>query len=334
MGENVVKDFADLVADRILPIDMISKVVVLAQGALWKHRMVRRPGHGDRRHNKLHATESDIVTHLIATHRVLLTNGSVELSESPPEDAAETDLAQRITATFRRTLPALRMAGKWLRANTRYISQSRRQAPMDDGSTPTTPSRNAWRGRDKKHTAPPVVVNGLDAFWREYARFCSTLLRAFPLEALPKLRTQLEEDIEMAGFLPLRKFMMGPDGRATGTGGGASPKDDTSDAGKTNGDANGIVNGNEVPPSENGSEQRSQSVRSVTRDQVHPNEEQLMRIADIIADAQAISEDEVAIYSSTYSEILTLTVTEHADWFRGCTVSLQDRGVYTFYRKI
>ena len=38
------------------------------------------------------------------------------------------DLAQRITATFRRTLPALRMSGKWIRGNLRYLSQAQVQA--------------------------------------------------------------------------------------------------------------------------------------------------------------------------------------------------------------
>ncbi|KAF7799492.1 hypothetical protein EIP86_010727 [Pleurotus ostreatoroseus] len=283
LGEMVVKDFADLVGDRILPIDMISKVIILAQGALWKYRMARRPSHGDRRHTRSHATESHIVSHLIATHRVLLKNGSVELAESPPEDAAEHDLAQRITATFRRTLPALRMAGKWLRANTRYISQGRRLAANgDDVSVSATPSRDSGRGgRDKKHHAPPVIVVGLDEFWTEYATFCTSLIRTFPTEELPKLCTQLEEDVEMAGFLPLRKFMMGPDGRVAGIGlsGAVSPRG----AGESTIRANVSVDGQQ---------QTAETDSPIPRDQVHPNEEQLMRISDILADAEAIAEDE------------------------------------------
>ncbi|THH02022.1 hypothetical protein EW026_g765 [Hermanssonia centrifuga] len=264
-GERVIEDFAGLVADRILPIDMISKVIVLVQGALWKHRMVRRPGHGDKRHTRLHSTESNIVSHLIAAHRVLLQNGSIELLESPPEDAVEHDLAQRITATFRRTLPALRMAGKWLRANTRYISQGRKTGASED-SPSMTPPKDTGKGKEKRSSAPAIVVDGIQEFWIEYTRFSNTLIQAFPTEKLPELRVQLEEDVEMAGFLPLRKYMLGADGKPPGSM-------------KMNQDAAGTAND---APQE----------RISQRDQVHPNEEQLMRISDILTDTTAVAEDE------------------------------------------
>lgn len=271
MGEKVIEDFAGLVADRILPIEMISKITVLAQGALWKHRMVRRPSNAERRPSSLAVTESNIVTHLLATHRVLLENGSIELAEAPPDDAEEGDLAQRITATFRRTLPALRMAGKWLRSNTRYLSQGLKHAA--NGDEVPTGAKDSPRGRDKRGGGSAVIIGGIRDFWREYTRFSEALINAFPVEKLPELRTQLEEDVDMAGFLPLRKYMTGADGKPLGT-----ARHPPSENGKVNGDA---------VPSEDGTTQ--------SRDQVHPNEEQLMRIADILTDAMAIAEDEVSI---------------------------------------
>ncbi|KAI0088293.1 hypothetical protein BDY19DRAFT_950147 [Irpex rosettiformis] len=270
LGEKVVEDFASLVADRILPIDMISKVVVLLQGALWKHRMLRRPSNGEKRSARLSATESQIVTHLIATHRVLLENGSIELTEAPPEDAVEHDLAQRITATFRRTLPALRMTGKWLRSNTRYISQTRKNSPtsQDDGSG----VKEFGKGKEKRsNNTPPVVIGGIEKFWSEYSRFCDALINAFPVEQLPELKTQLEEDIELTGFLPLRKYMYGSDGKPPGSRVALT-------------DAHGERDGS--------SDSHSSQERLVGRDQVHPNEEQLMRIADILLDAKAVADDE------------------------------------------
>jgi len=119
-AEGVLEDFASLVSERVLPTDTISKVIVLAEGALWKHRTIR---------DSIVTTsspviiESYIATHVLGLHRVLLEIGLVELAESPPQDAAENDLAPRITATFRRMLPALRIAAKWLRANFKYVLQ-------------------------------------------------------------------------------------------------------------------------------------------------------------------------------------------------------------------
>lgn len=274
MAEKVIADFAGLVADRILPIDMISKVIILLQGALWKHRMLRRPAGGERRSTRPSTAESQIVTHLIATHRVLLHNGSVELTDSPPEDGAEYDLAQRITATFRRTLPALRMAGKWLRSNTRYISQGRKVVASNEDEASAL--KDANKVKDKRNSnAFPIVIGGIQEFWTEYVRFCATLIHAFPVEQLPELRTQLEEDIELAGFLPLRKYMYGSDGKPPG-----SRRASTD-------------------PHEGKAEPRVSQDRPTSRSQVHPNEEQLMRIADILLDARAVASDEVWLRGSS-----------------------------------
>ena len=264
MGERVIEEFAGLVTDRILPIEMISKIIILVQGALWKHRMVRRPSNAEKRSSRLAVTESHIVTHLIAAHRVLLENGIVELAEAPPEDAAEGDLAQRITATFRRTLPALRMAGKWLRSNTRYLSQSLK-APSN-GVEEIAVAKDP-KGRDRRGGNSVITVGGIYDFWREYARFSTSLISAFPVENLPKLSTQLEEDVDMAGFLPLRKYMVGSDGKPLG-----STKHHPSDS---------------VQPATSTADPQDPCA-------VHPNEEQLMRIADILVDANAVAEDEVS----------------------------------------
>lgn len=263
MGERVVEEFAALVTDRILPIEMISKIIILVQGALWKHRMVRRPSNAEKRSSRLAVTESHIVTHLIAAHRVLLENGIVELAEAPPEDAAEGDLAQRITATFRRTLPALRMAGKWLRSNTRYLSQSLK--PPANGGEEVVVAKDS-KGRDRRGGNSVITVDGICDFWREYARFSTSLINAFPVESLPKLMTQLEEDVDMAGFLPLRKYMVGNDGQLLGS------------------SRHIIVDS--VQPAANVTDLQDPCA-------VHPNEEQLMRIADILVDAKAVAEDEV-----------------------------------------
>lgn len=213
------------------------------------------------------AIESSIATHLLTMHRVLLEVGIVQISEAPPEDAAEHDLAQRITAEFRRTLPALRIASKWLRANLRYLAQAWQQLMADSvGNDGSSKPKGRRRESDRRSSAAPATVSmpGLSEFWRSYAQFATALWRIFPQQKLPKLVTTLEEDIEMAGFLPLKKYVP-----ADVVGVAVSPKDGASDD-------RGGVNSKLLPP-----------------EQVHPNEEQLMRIADILADAVALGRDDV-----------------------------------------
>ncbi|KAF8553487.1 hypothetical protein OG21DRAFT_1414234 [Imleria badia] len=248
-ADDVAKDFQGLVSERILPIETVSKVVVLSQGALWKHRMIRDTSPpSNRRSSGLpdsSAIESQILTHVIAIHRVLLEIGAAELAV-PPEDAAENDLAQRITAPFRRTLPALRIASKWLVANIKYVLHAAR-SPVGERISPT--------GRGTRG----VLIEGLPLFWAKFAQFYSALSGVFPPARLPPLTTPLDEDIDLKGFLPLRDLLV--DGGAL------------TDA----------VPGNETEGQQNGTTARG-------REKVHPNEEQLMRIWDLLKDAKSLAE--------------------------------------------
>ena len=231
-GEGVLSDFSALMSERALPIDIISKVIILAQGALWKHRTIRDPTTTTTTSSPI-TIESCIAGHVLGLHRVLLEVGLAQLNESPPQDAEESDLAQRITAKFRRMLPALRIAGKWLRANFKYVSQAQ---------------------KDTKNSLV-LVITGLPLFWHAYAQFTTELYHSFPADRLPSLISSLEEDIDMRGFLPLRKLM----------GGG--------DAGSTS-------------EAESGTKIAAQ---------VHPNEEQLMRIKDLLEDAKVLAGFEVRV---------------------------------------
>lgn len=254
--QNVCNDFKSLVSERHLPIEMVSKPIVLSQGALYKYRMVRDTDLASANNNKRSgsdisssvpsttAIEMRIFMHVLTLHRILMEIGLRELAEPPPKDAdSENDLAQRITAAFRRTLPALRIAGKWLKANYKYVMQNETTAII---STAT-----------KHEGRSPAVAQ----FWETYAHFFCALSRAFPMERLPSLKAPLEEDVEMRGFLPLRKMM------------GETRLSNASENGSTEGLA-----------------------LSQTREEVHPNEEQLMRISDLLFDARAVVEMEVRLY--------------------------------------
>ncbi len=214
--ESVVKEFSELVSNRVLPIDAITKVVITAQGALWKQRKASTSASA--------SMESRIASHVLALHRVLLQNGITELDEAAK--IVEEDLAMRITATFRRTLPALRIASKWLRVNLEYVL----------GNTPKDP-------------AGSIVISDLSVFWEAYTSFATRIVLVFPPTSLPKLKGPLEEDIDSRGYLPLGG-MLAQDTIAVG----------------------------------------SEGEDSRTPEQVHPNEEQLMRIWDIGRDARLIAE--------------------------------------------
>jgi protein SMG7 len=215
--ENVVKEFSELVSDRALSIDTVTKVVIAAQGALWKQRKASTTNV---------TMESRIASHLLALHRVLLQSGITELDEATK--IVEEDLAMRITATFRRTLPALRIASKWLRVNLKYVLGGTRRNP-----------------KDPVHS---IVISDISVFWEVYTSFATRVVLVFPPTSLPALKGPLEEDVDTRGYLPLGGILV-----------------------------------QDTPVDSEGEDTR-------TPEQVHPNEEQLMRIRDIGHDARLIAE--------------------------------------------
>lgn len=248
-------DFYALLSERHLPIEMITNTVVISQGALWKHRMIRdTPSIQNRKLESVAPSERTskiiewaILDHLFDLHLALLEVGKDELRVPPPVDAAENDLAQRITATFRRTLPALRLASKWLRANYTYVSQDHEftayQEKKSEEGAEVIKSASHQISRHSPNTRK---------YWETYTEFLRALIHAFPAHRLPSLTAPLDEDIEMKGFLPLKNLMNDP--KSTGEKSAVSP----------------------------GPAQAA-----------HPNDWQLMRIADLINDAKALASLEV-----------------------------------------
>ncbi|KZT01341.1 uncharacterized protein LAESUDRAFT_486112 [Laetiporus sulphureus 93-53] len=286
ISQKVIDEFRVLISERHLPPKMIWRVIVLAQGALWKHRDVRHKAARSRGSSRrsLYASdlcvESQIAGHLLALYRVLLEVGVVQLAEPPPEDAGE--LAQSITAPFRRMLPALRLSSKWVRANYKYILQSPRPHGVNGNRTDALDSRN----RPGRHSSAQLVLPGVQSFWSDYTEFFNALLRKFPLEKLPDLKTVLEEDVEMIGFLPF--------------------KDLISDDVMTSVLRKGALAG-ENPPLPEG---------------LHPNEEFLMRIKELLRDAKALadrqdtpvrfSENKFSLVSETRAEVAAAIPQDHS----------------------
>lgn len=194
--------------------------------------MIREPG------IKKDVKRDSVVEPLMASHildlfRSLLQIGTTQLRlalAETPDVQDKDDLAQRITAEFRRTLPALRIASKWLRSNLSYIESAQ-------SSVATSPTFSA----------------AITEFWSVYAEFFTALSETFPRARLPVLKGPLEEDVDMSGFSPIKRMMFN------------------------------------LPASTDNGLESGQS-------QVHPNEEQLMRIADLLGDALSVSDLEVRIY--------------------------------------
>lgn len=140
--------------------------------------------------------------------------GVSEMSESGSE--ADPDLAQRITAVFRRMLPTLRIASKWLRGNLAYIQQKL------------------------------GIAGTASEFWSAYIRFAQKLQHTFPKNKMPSLAAViLDEDVDMKGFSPLKDTLQTASGCTEATTG------------------------------------------------MHPNEEHLVRIADLTEEVLLIVNSEV-----------------------------------------
>lgn len=235
-------DFLVLLSERHLSMELILDTVVMAQSALWKYRMFQSSS-GVRKVASItpgNATviEAQIFLHILDIHRALMEVGVQELSEPIPEDAG-TDLAQRITATFRRTLEALRVSSKWLRANGKYMHQDPEFLAFQERQ-----SRNGRQvSKDSTQIPDPHSLDTI-RFWKTFLRFMNILSEIFPENQLPQLSALLEEDVDLRGFRPLRNVI-------------------------------DIVKEGDYP-------------------ELHPNDEQLMRIWDLLEDVKILAGEAVS----------------------------------------
>ncbi|ORY27370.1 hypothetical protein BCR39DRAFT_230143 [Naematelia encephala] len=113
-----------------------------------------------------------------------------------------------------------------------------------------------------RFTSPTIA-----SFWQAYRRLLSDLVRLFPISQLPSLAEPLEEDIDMRGFMPLSRGLPIPAGAS--------------------------MNG------QNGDTMPEETV-VIEQQDVHPNEEQLMRISDLQVDAKLLMQTE-AINGSVFA---------------------------------
>ena len=110
-------------------------------------------------------------------------------------------------------------------------------------------------------SVPPEVCAAVRGFWTSYANFTNALARAFPARLLPmsKGHVLLEEDIDMLGFAPLKRRMK------------------EASIGKAAQEVSGVT-----------------ANAAATSSAMHPNEEQILRICDLLGDAGLLAQSEVS----------------------------------------
>lgn len=204
LDQLVQHDFNLLVSQRHLLSDVISQVIVLSESAFCINRMVRPKTDRQLPASTFILLDWRIIRHIFDLHSTLLDVGTAELAVPPPSDVngGENSLALKITAVFRRTLPGLRIASKWILANYKTLGQDPEFVALKE--------QEQAKGIQMLKESPEKI-SGYSVqtmkFWDSYIEFIRALTEAFPKKNLPALASPLDEDLDMRGFLPLRKLM-------------------------------------------------------------------------------------------------------------------------------
>ncbi|SNX86288.1 uncharacterized protein MEPE_04997 [Melanopsichium pennsylvanicum] len=321
LSRSVLATFSSLVRARALRADQIVQFLVTALCASWTTRLWRgapvsssrdspRPssdGSEDRHRPKAvrgqrsskkrapspetgRCVEFQVTAHVLGAFRELAavdTAETREAMESNKELAAvlqEVDAPsapiKNLTAVVRRTLPALRIVTKWTKTHLEYmqrIEKRARDAMSQYGETDPIVVRSEMEVRpdserpDAHHAAYADTLESMQRCWSQYVDLINSLRYAFPFELLPNIGKVgavgapalcLEEDSDMRGFAPTRKATQStiPGGTTISVGMGEA----------------------------------CANIEAVRPSQVHPNDEQLMRIADLMIDAKVIAESDAS----------------------------------------
>jgi hypothetical protein len=242
LHQSMLERFDTLMRARQLPSEMIVKTTAMVIGSHWNMRFNQSQGESDpKQAERRRAVEAFSLAFLMSVFKTMIRVCADEAEEvlrntaladdsalATDEDDGEdvTDgaaLAQRITAVVRRILPSLRITSRWLKSHLDYLARASTQSPE--------------------------LGHVISDFWQEYKRLMLAFARVFPLAQLPSLIDPLEEDLDMRGFLPLR--------RRAG--------------------ADQAVDDNAL---------------AASLHEVHPNEEQLMRISDLLVDVKLLIQTE------------------------------------------
>ncbi|MCO5565467.1 hypothetical protein L7F22_019140 [Adiantum nelumboides] len=259
-----------LLHQRALHTDTIVQLIITAIASLWSRRLWRGNDSTTKEDSKKTTSsivaEQSILLHLCGLSRVLFEIGASETNEAMANTKSQQSnpsSARQISAVLRRMLPAVRVISKWLKLHMNYIQRSRQQSSQ---STSVSTNGNSIDSATSAKVSAQLA-NGIDDFWATYVHFINVIRFAFPFETLPSLGTSVgqsgmngldfEEDRDLRGFTPLK---------------------------------NASLNDVKTHLASNSTETGRIEVSATSN--LHPNEEQLIRIADILIDAKVIAETE------------------------------------------
>jgi hypothetical protein len=286
--------FSTLLAARQIPSEIIVKSLVMTIGAHWQARLSQQSTTAETsKPTKKIDTEAVSLEFLLGMATVLLELATHEVSQGLTDDALEAidaDISSALSgsavlddddddydlsnpeARLRRASgedrsmassvaePSSSARSGSLSNSPRYLAQNisavlRRLLPSLRIFSKWIKSNLEYLIRTAVAPATPTLGTQLARFWAAYCRFLNCVQAAFPISRLPSLDEPLEEDVDMRGFTPLKRGIMEPVGRS---------------------DAEDRELGDEP-------------------NDVHPNEEQLMRIADLSVDGKLLAQAEVSV---------------------------------------
>ncbi|PWN23271.1 hypothetical protein BCV69DRAFT_113965 [Microstroma glucosiphilum] len=280
--------FQAAVADRILPTDVIVRIFVTSVAASWTARLWRKSdsngsqkveasetGAGNLREDAQSLAlnvELQLLDHVLSTaqalfdiattqSRIALENASLPPSGTGSKGAArdgQSPATKNLTPVMRRVLPATRIASKWIKSHLDYIDRSQQTciSKAAEGFASVKGSSNNAEAVACA-AAELSLIQRVEDFWASFVIFTNTLRYAFPFDALPSLGT-----VRPTGAAPL------------------SLEEDT--------DLRGFI------PTRRGMLTQDDKPINPADRALHPNEEQLMRIADLLVDAKVIAESEAS----------------------------------------
>ena len=253
--------FTIAIEQRLLSSEVIVKIVVTALCALWNARMFRSPDKKTSERKSassksptpasLAVVEPFLLLHVLSLYRTLLLVGGAETAE-----LVESNVSSQIDTSTDDTLAlnisaVLRRTLPALRILSKWVSGQLDYIQRVQGRVAEQQASSMSAGVQAEGITQAELARGLNNFWRAYASFGTALGSAFPPARLPCAGAGgvwLEEDVDLLGFAPLKR--------------GLKEGAESTDGG-------------------------SLEIARVGTD-VHPNEEQLMRIADIQHDALVV----------------------------------------------
>lgn len=283
LSARFTKSFEAVVAERYLTTDTIVRIMVTSIAASWTARLWRKGANSSDKATdgaiksesspSLHV-ELQLLDHVLSLSRVLfkiaasqtrqaLEDAKVRAPSAPasmrPTNNGESDgaAAKNITAVMRRIIPALRIASKWMKAHLDFIERCQTLCITRAAEGMPASAEGSEDESRALAAADLNLIQSVEDFWTSFVDLINTLRYAFPFDSLPSL-------------------------------GGVGPMGAAALALEEDVDLRGFI------PTRRGMLTQDDAAYKPAYRQLHPNEEQLMRIADLLVDAKVVAESQAS----------------------------------------